>query len=116
MTFRTYLALMAVATLLSAFAWTVVVWSTDPYQAGVTGFLMFYFTLFLALVGALTIIGTLYRIVLLKRNDVVSREVKISFRHAVALSVSGVTALLLSAQGRFHWWTLLVLIVVMTVV
>lgn len=116
MTFRLYMAFMATATLLSAFAWGMVVLNTDPYETGVAGFVMFYVTLFMSLVGALTILGTLYRVSFRKRNEVLSREVKISFRHAIALALAGVAALALSARGSLRWWTFLLLIAVLTVI
>ena len=116
MTFRIYLMFMAVATALATFAWGVIVWNTDPFETGITGLLMFYLTLFMTLVGALTILGSLYRVHILKRKDVLIREVKISFRHAIALAMAGIAALVLSAQGKLHWWSFLILIVTFSIV
>lgn len=116
MTFRIYLMFMAVATALAGFAWGVIVWNTDPFETGFAGFFMFYLTLFMVLVGSLTILGSIYRVHVLKRKDVLIREVKISFRHAIALSFAGIAALALSASGRLHWWSLLILIAVLTIV
>ena len=91
---------MAVATALATFAWVVIVWNTDPFETGITGFWMFYLTLlFMTLVGARTILGSLYRVHILKRKDVLIREVGISFRHAMP-AMAGIAALVLSAQGR----------------
>lgn len=111
MTFRMYMAFMAVATALACGAWIFVLWSTNPADATATVFVMFYITLFMSLVGLLTLAGVGYRVLILGRRDVVSREVRISFRHAVFLSAMGVIALALSAKGWLHWWVILGLIV-----
>ena len=110
MTFRMYIALMSLATLFAWVAWGVILWNTNPFEAGITGFVMFYVTLFISLVGTLTLLGVSYRVLLRNRRDVISREVRISFRHAVVLSLLGVVALALSAQGMLRWWMVLLLI------
>ncbi|MFH1078638.1 MAG: hypothetical protein V1745_05170 [Patescibacteria group bacterium] len=116
MTFRMYMALMSAATLMAMGAWAFVVWSTNPQEAPAIGFVMFYLTLLMSLVGLLTIAGVGYRVVILGRRDLVSREVRISFRHAVFLAAMAVVALICSASGWLRWWTFLALIVVVSVI
>lgn len=107
---------MSVATALSAGAWFFVMWSVNPFEASAAGFVMFYLTLLMMLVGLLTIAGVGYRVLILRRTDVVSREVRISFRHAVFLSLIAVIALALSASGWLHWWAVLALIATVSIV
>ena len=116
MTFRMYMLFMSVATALSAGAWLFVMWSVNPFEATASGFVMFYLTLLMSLVGIFTIAGVGYRVLILRRTDVVSREVRISFRHAVFLSLIAVIALALSAAGWLHWWAVLALIATVSVV
>lgn len=110
MTFRMYIILMSLATFFAWAAWAVILWNTNPFEAGLIGFVMFYLTLFISLVGTLTLLGVSYRVLVRQRRDVVSREVRISFRHAVVLSLLGVTALAVSAQGKLRWWMVVLLI------
>lgn len=113
MTFRMYLLIMALATVLSWIAWTGVLISTNPYEAGLPGFLIFYLTLFMGLAGTLTLLGVVYRVKILRRHEVKIREVRRSFRHAIALSSAAIISLALSAQGGFRWWYLPLIILVL---
>src|SRR5689334_2085133 len=115
MTFRMYLVFMTIATILSWGAWVLVLNTTNPQEAGMAGFLVFYVTLLLSLVGTLTLFGTAYRVLFLRREGVMAREVRIAFRHAVLLSIAAVTALVLSAQGWLTWWALLLLLIAMSI-
>lgn len=81
-----------------------------------SGFLLFYITLITGLIGLLSLLGVLYRVVFLKRKDVVLREVKVSFRHAILLSFVGVSALALSSHGLLIWWVLILLILVASLI
>jgi len=74
------------------------------------GFILFYITLTVGLVGTLTLLGLVYRLWIMKRKELVSREVKISFRHAVLLTAVSVFSLIFSAQGVLYWWVLILLI------
>lgn len=116
MSFRIYLAIMSVATLASWLAWVIVVLNTNPFETSALGFVLFYITLLMGLVGTLTLAGLSYRVVVLKRHDVLMREVRVSFRHAVLLSAIAVFALGLSAYGLLKWWAVLALVVVMLLV
>lgn len=115
MSFRIYLALMSVATLASWLAWVVVVLNTNPFETSTLGFVLFYITLLLGLIGTLTLAGLSYRVLVLKRHDVLMREVRVSFRHAVLLSIIAVLALGLSAYGLLKWWAVSGLVVVMLI-
>lgn len=116
MTFRMYLFFMSIATLLSWGAWVLVLYTTNPNDAGAGGFFVFYVTLAMGLIGLLTLMGMAYRILFLRRTAVMAREVRISFRHAVFLSIVAVGALALSAQGWLSWWVLLLSLILMSIV
>ena len=101
---------MGLSTFFAWVGWVIVVLNVNPTESGVMGFILFYVTLTTGLVGAFALVGTLCRVVLLKHRDVLIREVRISFRHAILLSAVAVSALALSAQGQWRWWILIVLI------
>lgn len=115
MSFRGYLTTMAIGTIASFGAWVYVMSSVRPDEATAMDFVLFYLTLSMGLVGILAILGVLYRVLVRRRRDVVSREVKVSFRHAVLLTTVAVLSLLFSKQGSFHWWTPFVLILVASI-
>jgi len=112
MSFRWYIFFMLASTALAWVAWFIVLLNVNPLETGLFGFLLFYITLVTGMIGSLSLVGVFYRVVLLKRKDVISREVKVSFRHALLLSFVAVSSLALSSQGVLHWWVLLVLILV----
>ena len=86
--------------------------TVDPQEAGVIGAILFYITLFVALVGTMMAMGLLYRVILRKRQPVMAREVKISFRHSLMLSLMAMISLILSATGLLFWWNFLALVIV----
>lgn len=112
MSFRAYILLMVVGTLVAWLGWGIVLWNVNPKEAGGLGFGLFFLTLLMGLVGAITLFGLLVRLVVMKRHELVIREVKTSFRHAVILSIVSIVSLVFSAQGWLSWWVLIVFIVV----
>ncbi|MFZ2803895.1 MAG: hypothetical protein WA001_01605 [Patescibacteria group bacterium] len=114
MSFRAYILFMTLSTAVAWVAWSIVLFNVNPAETSVFGFILFYVTLVTGMIGSLSLIGVFYRVVLLRRKDVISREVKVSFRHALLLSFVAVSALALSSQGLLHWWVLFVLILVVS--
>ncbi|MFA6429085.1 MAG: hypothetical protein WCV84_01135 [Patescibacteria group bacterium] len=111
MTFRAYLWLMGIMTVVAWFGWGFVVSRIDPDEAGIIGLLIFYITLFAALIGTFAVGGAMYRVILRGRSEVVFREVRITFRHAVMVSFVGLVSLALSAKDWLSGWVLLGLVV-----
>lgn len=107
MNLKSYLWLMTLGTALAAVAWVLVLINVDPDEAGILGFILFYATLFVSLVGVLSLAGTLYRVRFLERGDLAWREVRTSFRHAVILSGVCISSLLLASHGLLYWWNFL---------
>ena len=104
--------MMGIGTALAWIAWLFVLEAMNPSEAGLTAFIFFYTTLFLSCVGTLSLLGLIYRIGIRHREAVLAREVRISFRHAVLLSLVGVSALWLSAHRALTWYWLLTLVFV----
>lgn len=77
---------------------------------------MFYVTLFVSLIGTFAMLGVYYRVGWLKRRQVMSREVRIAFRHGLMLSFVAVLSLALSAAALLTWWNMLLMIAFIGVV
>lgn len=110
MNFRAYLWTMTLITIVAWGGWAYVLWSVNPAEAGWLGLILFYITLFAALIGTFAVSGSLYRVLILKHKEVISREVRITFRHAVMVSLIGIVCLALSAKEMLHYWVLLGLV------
>jgi hypothetical protein len=115
MTFRGYIILMLLATIGAWAAWLVVLVSIDPSKAGFLGYLFFYSTLGMALLGSLSVIGAGIRI-WFRREELIARHVWKSFRQAILLSALIIVSLLLMPAGLFSWWTGLLLILMLALI
>ena len=109
MTFKDYLIVMALATVGAWAGWVVVLVSINPSSAGWLGFLFFYLTLAIALIGTISICGAGIR-VWFKREELISRHVSRSFRQSILLSSLVIGSLILSSHGLFTWWVMTLLV------
>ncbi|MBD3281546.1 hypothetical protein GF391_02255 [Candidatus Uhrbacteria bacterium] len=105
MSFKWYAILMGFGTGLAWIGWIIILNITNPDEAGFLGLVFFFVTLFLALVGTLSMLGLLYRIGIRKRTDMVMREVRVAFRHSILLSFIAILALWFSSQEWLRWYT-----------
>lgn len=110
MTISRYLISMIVGTLLSWGAWFLVIFQTDPTDANFLSFIIFYISLFLALVGTLSIIGFSARAIFNKAKEPYFRQVKKAFRHGLLFSLLVIICLVLQSQRMLNWWNLLILV------
>ncbi len=92
-------------------AWIVVIQAINPMASGSLGYIMFYSTLGIAFLSSVSLLGTVVR-VWSKKQEIVYRQVLISLRQGLILTGVFLSALLLSAQGLFVWWALLLLIII----
>jgi hypothetical protein len=104
--------LLATAICWSAFA--VVINSVDPATTNWIGFLLFYGSLFMSLVGTSALIGFLIRFIVLKR-ELVFRQVVIAFRQAFSFSALIIALLFFQAQGMLTWYNMIFLVIALTV-
>lgn len=115
MSFKYFLLLMAIASAAAWAGWIIVVSAIDPSRSGAVGFLFFYVTLTLALIGTLTVAGTGVR-VWARREELVSRHVSTAFRQAFLFTALVDASLVLLANGLFRWWTATLVIVLLALV
>ncbi len=109
MNFIQYLTVMAIGTAGAWIAWVITLFTIDPTETSIIGFLFFYLTLLIALVGTLAIIGTALR-VLFKRTEVISRQVFVAFRHSILFGILIIGSLILTSFDVLRWWSVLLFI------
>ncbi len=115
MTFRWFLLVMTLATLSAWIAWIFVVNSMDPTQSGLIAFLLFYLTLFMAMLGTSVLFGTLIRI-WMRPNELLYRQTLRSFRQGIMLSGLFFSTLFLISFEVLRWWTILLLLVLFSLI
>jgi len=112
MTFKQFLSVMIVGTILAWTAWTINLFTTDPTQTSILGFMFFYITLFIALVGSLSILGSGIRVLII-RPDVISRQVYVAFRHSILFALLIIGCLILISFDVLRWWSILLFMIVL---
>jgi hypothetical protein len=111
MTLRQYLLVMAVATLICWLIWVLVLFIYDPYAAGMVGFALFYTSLFLSILGTYSVIGFVVRIKILKKDEIVFRHIKHTFRQGMFFASFSIITLVLAQNQVLTWWNFSLLLV-----
>lgn len=97
MSLRFFIISILLCTVLCWLAWVLILLRINPYDAGVIGFLLFYTSLFLALVGTFSLAGLGMRRIC-KRHELQFRQVPVSFRQGVWFALFLVIMLFLQSQ------------------
>lgn len=105
---------MALATLVCWGAWIVVINNIDPTETGFLGFFFFYFSLFLAITGTLSVVGFFIRKLILK-EELAFRHVAVAFRQAVLFAILIIGSLILQNHNLLTWWNIILFILALTV-
>ncbi len=113
MSLKHYLIWMALGTVVAWGAFWGVVNYLDPESAGTFGLLFFYVSIFLSLAGTLTLFGFGWRY-WRHPDEVLFRQVSISFRQGSLLGVLVVGVLFLQANQLATWWNLSLLVIFLT--
>ncbi len=116
MTLKKYLLMIGIGTALSWSAVALIVFGIDPTETQSIVFGALYFSLFLGLTGLLSIIGFLLRVWLLPKDFLLSRQVLVSFRQAVLLSLLAVIGLILQSRALLSWFNASLIVIGMTLV
>jgi len=110
MTLKSYLVTMSVLTFICWGAWIYLLLAINPEVTNWIGFVLFYVSLFLSLVGTAAIVGFLIRFVLM-RQVLAFRLVKEAFRQSFLFAILIVISLLLLANDLFTWLNLSFLVI-----
>ena len=110
MSLRQYLAIMTGATIISWLIWLTVILYFDPSVAGIVGFVFFYVSLFLSILGTSTLVGFIVRAKIIKNEDAIFRHMKKNFRQGFIFSIFCVIVLLLAQFKLLTWWNFALLV------
>jgi len=108
MTLKKYLNLMTILTIICWVAWVLVLVLINPQQSDLIGFVLFYFSLFLALLGTASIFGFLIRVWLKKKP--IFKQVEIAFRQGIWLGLLVLIIFILKGLDLLRWWNALFLV------
>lgn len=110
MSLRQYLMTMTVATILSWCVWVLIIFYFDPDTAGLIGFLFFYISLFLSIVGTVSIIGFIIKMKLIRNDELIFRHIKRTFKQGFILSSFVIITLILLQKNLLTWWNFILLV------
>lgn len=116
MTIAKYLWILGVCTALCWVAWFLVLLMLNPVGVGLLALVLFYISLFCALIGTFSIVGYIFRVKIMRKDEMAHKGVNIASRQSVLFSFLLIAALMLQSQRFLTWWTLLILIAVLSFV
>jgi len=99
-----FIVILSVGTLLSWGTWILVVTTLDPYSDGALALTLFYTSLWLALLGTVTIISLFLR-VWLEKEGVFFPQVATSLRQATFISSGVIVDLMLQGARWLNVWS-----------
>lgn len=102
MTLKKYLNLMMILTVICWLAWVAVLFYINPEETGLIGFVLFYFSLFLAVLGTASVLGFILRVRF--NQGPVFKQVEVSFRQGIWLGLLVIGLLLLKETALLRWW------------
>ena len=101
---------MTISTIFCWLAWVTVLFYIDPEITGTIGLFCFYFSLFFSMLGTFSLLGLAIRLVV-KKQVTPFKQVGISLRQALLLSVLFTMSLILLAEELYAWWSIGILLV-----
>lgn len=113
MSIKQYLTTMLIATILCWLAWWLVVINIDPFADTGLGLAFFYLSLFLALLGAVSIISFSLRNYFSHEMLPLFKYVQSSFKDAFLYSLILTVLLYFQSKAYLRWWNIgLVLVII----
>ncbi|MFH1047716.1 MAG: hypothetical protein V1738_05410 [Patescibacteria group bacterium] len=114
MTIRQYLSSMLIGTALCWSAVALIVTMIDPTISQSPVFAMFYVSIFFACAGTFSVIGFFSRVFVLNKRYQISRQVAVSVRQSVMLSLIIVIGLFLQSKEILTWWNASLIVIALT--
>ncbi|MBI4652725.1 hypothetical protein HY750_00520 [Candidatus Kuenenbacteria bacterium] len=115
MTLKLYIFLITICAILCWISWGIILWNINPSETEIGGFILFYLSLFLALVGAIALVGSLIRIKFnrnksstrtLALDKFILKQAVIAFRQAIWFSSLIIFFLILQGVNLLYWWNI----------
>ena len=104
---------MGATTLLSWAVWLLILFTIDPFVAGLIGQSAFFVTLLFALAGTFSLAGLGIRRKF-ARAGLLFRQIGTSFRQGLLFGTFFVGSLLLETAGFLKWWNLIAYLLLLT--
>lgn len=115
MTLKNYLLTMFVLTAVCWGMFAFVIGMVDPEATNWLGFILFYSSLAVSLIGSFAIIGFVARFIFSK-DEVIFNLVKIAFRQSFLISIFVISLLILKSAELFNWLNLILLAIIFTII
>lgn len=109
MSIKQYLATMAFATLLGWGVWVLVLFFIDPTVTDMVGFVFFYASLFLSLLGTYSVIALSIKVQFVKNEEIIFRHTKRTFKQAFIFASYIIISLFLLQRNLLNWWNFFIL-------
>lgn len=103
MSLKAYIWSLILSTFLALGAWLFILFNIDPYEAGLAGQILFYFSLWIFLLGLWVNILVWLRVKFLGGEGAIE-TMGLSFRQGFLLALLIVSIIALNATGYFTWW------------
>ena len=116
MNLRQYIATMLFATILCWLSWFFVISNVDPFATPISGFAFFYGSLFLSVMGTLSIMFFFFYKLFGDKNLPMFRYVEVSFRQSMFLSLFIILALFLQGQNYLNIVTTSLLLIIFVLI
>lgn len=114
MTLKKYLWVMSALTAVCWGIFLFVAGMVDPTATNWLGFLLFYLAFFASLSGTISLIGFMFRFLIMKK-ELAFNSVKVAFRQSFLFSLFIIILLILKAADLFNWLNLILLVVVFSI-
>jgi hypothetical protein len=114
MNFRQYIILMMMSAIFGWITWLFIVFDTNPADAGLGMFFLFYASLITAATCTLSVLGFVVRARFLKQKEALSLQAAKSFRQAIFLSVFFGGLLFFQSKRILSWWLAVLFIAILT--
>ena len=105
---------IVLGTIISWVTWGMIVFNSNPEQAGFLVFSLFYLSLFLALSGLIFLVGYWFKKKFFKKQLPFYR-VKSSVRHGVFFAILILSWAILKSHNLSRWWNLALLILILAI-
>ncbi len=115
MTHKQYLSGILYSAAVSWAAWALVVIKLDPFESTVLALLLFFVSLFFALVCTFTLLGFYVR-KYVNQNEIYYHHINTSLRQGVLLAICADACLFLLVFGLLRWWSGILLVSLVTLV
>lgn len=107
---------MIITTIVAWTGWFSVINNVDPETANLWGFVFFYLSLFLSLLGTFSVLGYLVRYITQGNKRGSIYKVSTAFRQAFLWALAINVALALQSQRLLPWWGIIILVLVFAMI